>query len=304
MARLALKVLLILSLLTFALTLLVAAQEPQSQSQNQGPKIDWQRGPTVARLGDVAQIKIPAGFQFTGREGVQEVLRETHNLASGKELGAIVNSSQDSNWIMFFEFDDSDGYVKDDDKDKLDADALLKALKQGTEDANAERARRGWRALHVMGWDHTPFYDPTTHNLTWATRVRGDDPADAGSVNHSIRVLGRHGKMDVDLVVSPSEYAASTSDFNKLMAGFVYVQGERYSDFRAGDKVAKYGLAALIAGGAGAVLLKTGLLAKFWKLIVVGIAALIGMIKKLFSSIFGSKEIKIEDPNKQAASQG
>ena len=232
------------------------------------------------------------------------MLRETHNLASGRELGVLVASSENSHWIMFFEFDDRDGYVKDDDRDKLDADALLKNLKEATEDANAERSKHGWRALHVTGWDRTPFYDPITHNLTWAIRVHGDDPADTGSVNHSIRVLGRHGKMDVDLVVSPSEYAASTHDFNTLMAGFSYTQGERYSDFRAGDKVAKYGLAALIAGGTGAVLLKTGLLAKFWKLIVVGFAALIGLIKKLFSSIFGSKEIKIEDPNKQAASQG
>ena len=302
MARQAFKLLFIFLLLAFALTVVAAAQQPQSQQQ--GPKIDWQDGPTVARLGDVAEIKIPAGFQFTGREGVKEILRLTHNLASGKELGAVQSISENSHWIMFFEFDDSDGYVKDDDKDKLDADALLKALKQGTEDANAERATHGWRPLHVTGWDHTPFYDPLTHNLTWAVRVRGDEQNDVGAVNHSIRVLGRHGKMDVDLVVSPSEYAAGTRDFNNLIAGFSYIQGERYADFRAGDKVAKYGLAALIAGGAGAVLLKTGLLAKFWKLIVVGIAALVGLIKKLFSSLFGSKEIKIEDPNKQAASQG
>lgn len=52
------------------------------------------------------------------------------------------------------------------------------------------------------------------------------------------------------------------------------------------------------------MLLKTGLLAKFWKFIVVGIAAIAGAIKKFFSSIFGSKETKIEDPNKQTAAQG
>jgi uncharacterized membrane-anchored protein len=62
-------------------------------------------------------------------------------------------------------------------------------------------------------------------------------------------------------------------------------------------------LAALIAGGAGAVALKTGLLAKFWKLIVVAFAAIAGFIKKVFRSIFG-KEEKIEDPSSQAAAQG
>ena len=53
-----------------------------------------------------------------------------------------------------------------------------------------------------------------------------------------------------------------------------------YSDFRAGDKVAEYGLATLVAGGATAVAAKTGLLAKLWKLIAAGIAALIAFLKR------------------------
>lgn len=292
----------LLAMLAFVFSMLVSAQEPQPQQAQ--VKINWQEGPTVGKLGDVAEIKVPDGFLFTGREGVKEVLRQTHNLADGKELGVLQSASENSHWLMFFEFDDEIGYVKDDEKNSLDADRLLKSLKQNTDDANGERSKHGWRALHVTGWDHTPYYDPQTHNLTWAIRVRGDDPVETGSVNHSIRILGRRGTMNVDLVVSPTEYTASTADFNQLISGFSYIQGQRYADFRAGDKVAKYGLTALIAGGAGAVLLKTGLLAKFWKLIVVGIAAIGGFIKKLFNSIFGSKETKIEDPNKQAAAQG
>src|ERR1700694_1759978 len=110
--------------------------------------------------------------------------------------------------------------------------------------------------------------------------------------------------MKVDLVASPEEYATITPEFNSLIAGFNYSQGSRYADFRAGDKVAKYGLAALIAGGAGAVLLKTGLLAKLWKPIMLGLVALAGFIKKIFKSIFGGNETKIEDTNKQAETQG
>jgi hypothetical protein len=51
------------------------------------------------------------------------------------------------------------------------------------------------------------------------------------------------------------------------------------------------------------VALKTGLLAKLWKLIVVVVVAIAGFIKKMFRAIFG-KEEKIEDPSGQAASQG
>lgn len=279
------------------------AQEQQPPQQQQPvPKINWQVGPTVGTLGDLGQIKIPQGYEFTGKEGAQQLLVLTHNVPNGHELGALVSTSKESEWFMIFEFHDT-GYVKDEEKDKLDADALLKSLKEGTEEGNEERRKRGWRPLHVVGWDRAPFYDPATHNLTWASRVRGDDPNDQGSVNHSIRLLGRKGNISVDLVASPAEYAAGVGDFNTLISGFSYNQGDRYSDFRAGDKVAEYGLGALIVGGAGAVALKTGLLAKFWKLIVVLFAAIAGFIKKVFRAIFG-KEEKIEDPSKQAAEQG
>lgn len=300
MARLVLKALFFLALFALLVSVVGVAQEPPSQQQ---VKINWQDGPTIGQLGSIAQLKLPAGYRFTGKEGALTVMELTHNPSSGRELGVVIPAGGDVKWFMTFEFSDS-GYVKDDDKDKLDSDAILKSIQEGTEAANEERRKHGWKPFHVTGWRTQPFYDPLTHNLTWAIDGRGDDSTTPGSVNHSIRLLGRGGTMDVDLVVAPEDYTASLPQFNAVISGFSYVQGQRYADFRAGDKVAKYGLAALIAGGAGAVLLKTGLLAKFWKLIVVGIAAIAGFIKKIFGSIFGSKETKVEDPNKQAAAQG
>lgn len=85
-----------------------------------------------------------------------------------------------------------------------------------------------------------------------------------------------------------------------MISGFSYVQGKRYSDFTKGDKIAEYGLAGLIAvGGAG-------LLIKFWKPLVALVVAAGAGLKKLFSSIFGSKEIKIQPPQAppQAPVQG
>lgn len=305
MARKLLRYALLFSLLALALS--VVAQEPSQQPK---VKIDWKRGPITGQLGDIAQLKIPEGYLFTGPDGARKILELSENIPSGKELGAVVPQAEDKTWFMIFEFEDS-GYVKDDEKDKLDADAILKSMKDGTEQANEERRSKGWSPFHVVGWEHAPYYDPMTHNLTWAIRGRGDDPKDAGSVNHSIRLLGRRGTMNVDLVVDPSDYAASTAEFNSIISGFSYNTGNRYSDFTKGDKVAEYGLAALIAGGTGAVLLKTGLLAKLglllaklWKLILIGIAAVAGFIKKIFKSIFGGNETKVEDPNKQAAAQG
>lgn len=292
------KALFLLFLFSAGISVAAVAQEPAAEQPK--PKIDWQVGPTTGRLGDMGEINIPDGYRFTGKAGTLTVLQITHNPPSGKELGTIIPPG--GGWFMIFEFEDS-GYVKDNDRN-LDADNVLQNIKDGTEAANAERKAKGWKPFHVTAWETPPFYDPQTKNLTWAILGRGDDPTDSGSVNHSIRVLGRRGTMNVDLVVSPDKYAATKPEFNALMSGFSFSAGNRYADFRAGDKVAKYGLAALIAGGAGAVLIKSGLLAKFWKFIVLGLVAIGGFIKKLFKSIFGGNETKIEDPNKQATAQG
>jgi uncharacterized membrane-anchored protein len=278
------------------------AQEPAQTEAKPGPAvhIDWQRGPTTAKLGNVAEIEIPEGYRFAGKDGAQKVLTLTQNIPNGRELGVIVG--EQSNWFLMFDFKE-EGYVKDDEGGKLDNNAMLKSIQEGTEEANRQRARKGWPAFHVNGWQREPFYDPQTHNLTWAILGRGDDPKDTGTVNHSVRILGRRGTMSVDLIADPEQYASLTGTFNSLMSGFHYTQGNRYSDFAKGDKVAEYGLTALIVGGGAAVALKTGLLAKLWKFIIMGLVAAGAAIKKAFKAIFGREE-KIEDPNQQAMSQG
>jgi uncharacterized membrane-anchored protein len=60
------------------------------------------------------------------------------------------------------------------------------------------------------------------------------------------------------------------------------VSGEKYSEFKQGDRIAEFGLAALILGGAAAIATKKGFwgalvafFAAFWKLIAgVAVAAL------------------------------
>lgn len=286
------------ALLGLALFVTGAAQEPQPSQPR--VSIDWQDGPTVGNLGGMAEVNIPAGYRFTGKAGALRVMELTHNPSSGKELGVVIPATDEPKWFMTFEFEDR-GYIKDDDQ-KLDADDLLSSIQKGTENANEVRKQHGWKPFHVTGWERTPFYDPLTHNLTWAIKGRGDDSTEPTSINHSIRLLGRRGTMDVDLVVAPEDYASSIAQMNTIIGGFSYTQGNRYSDFTKGDKIAEYGLAGLIAVGS------IGLLAKFWKPIVVGIAALGAGIKKFFGRIFGSKETTIQPPPQppppQAAAQG
>lgn len=262
----------------------------QGDSQSSAPavKIDWADGPLTGRLGDVAEIKIPAGYRFAGKEGTRRFLELTQNPPNGNELGVIVPDVDpgDKNqefWFIIFEFNQV-GYVKDDDRDKLDADALLKSIKENTEESNQERARRGWPAYHVTSWVTPPFYNTSTNNLTWAMQGYSQEGEKRDtSVNYSVRILGRRGTMNVDLVLDPELVKGVVPKFETLLTGFSYQQGSSYSDFRAGDKIAEYGLATLVAGGATAIAAKTGLLAKLWKLIALAFAALVGFLKRMWN---------------------
>jgi len=264
-----------------------AGDEPKKDAPQQ-PKIDWTDGPVKVRLGDIAELNLPAGYRFTGKEGTVKFLELTGNPPGGSELGTIVpvSSTDDKDsefWFVIFEFHDV-GYVKDTDHDKLDADALLKTIREGTEEANKEREKHGWIPYHVKSWYKPPYYDTATKNLTWATTgystLQGKQE---DSVNYSVRLLGRRGTMNAELVLEPNLVNTVLPKFDTLLAGYSYLPGSSYSDFRAGDKVAEYGLAALIGGGATAVALKTGLLAKFWKLIVAGFAAIAAFLKRAWN---------------------
>src|SRR5215469_12631494 len=146
----------VLATLVLTFSLLGAAQT--SQNEEQAPKIDWQKGPTTANLDGIARLTIPAGYAFADKQGAQKVLEATHNLVSGNEVGVLVPTANDRDWFVIFEFS-SIGYVKDDEKDKIDADALLKSITEATEDANEERSKRGWQPFHVIGWEKSPYYD-------------------------------------------------------------------------------------------------------------------------------------------------
>jgi uncharacterized membrane-anchored protein len=266
------------AILAFLALAILPALHAQDAAPNAADEIDWRHGPTDGALGTTATIPIPDGFVFTGREGAQALLRMTQNPVSGAELGIVMPATEQDRWFVVFEFRE-EGYVSDEDRGELDADALLENIRAGTEAANEERAKEGWPPVETLGWEKPPFYDPKTNNLTWATRLRSEG---SESVNWSTRLLGRRGCMNVDLVLSPEELAAVLPRFEALLEGFRFHSGQSYAEFRPGDKVATYGLAALVAGGAGALAAKTGLLAKFWKYLVVAAVALAGFVKKLF----------------------
>jgi uncharacterized membrane-anchored protein len=196
----------------------------------------------------------------------------TENPPDSTEQGVLLCSAASESalpWFVIFNFA-SDGYVKDDERNTLDADTILAAVRRATDAANDVRRQRGWKPMTIEGWVRPPYYDSTTHNLTWTLQGVSDT---SKVVNHSVRLLGRGGVMSADLVIDPSQARTILLSFDTVLAGYHFVPGHTYADWRQGDKLASYGLTALIAGGVGAAAMKMGLLARLWKFVVVFLAA-------------------------------
>jgi uncharacterized membrane-anchored protein len=261
-------------------------------AQQQAPKVNWVRGPKAVDLGSVAQLNLPAGYVFLNASDTRTLQEAMGNVPDGTEVGLVAPASDDESWFVVFDYNDV-GHVKDDEKDSIDANAILKGIKEGTEEANKVRAQKGVSAIHVVGWQQAPKYDERTHNLTWA--ILGRDDQGGRVVNFNVRLLGREGFVSATLVDDAGKIGAARPHLDRILDAFSYKQGNRYAEFRPGDKLAKYGLAALVAGGAGAVAVKTGLLAGLFKilakggkaivLLVVGAVAAIGrFLRRLFQN--------------------
>lgn len=254
------------------------AQRDPAAIMQELQKLGWQRGPGEGAIGPQAKIRIPEGYAFLDERNTRRFLelmgnppRDRHYMISPASL----------DWFAVFSFDPV-GYVKDDEK--IDADALLETLKKGDGPGNDERKRLGMEPIFTDGWHVPPHYDAGTRRLEWGMRLR--DGKGGLHVNYTSRLLGRSGVMSAVLVSSPQTLAEDMKDFNRALSGFEFAAGEKYAEFKPGDKMAEYGLAALVVGGAAAAAAKGGLfkwLGKFlW--VAVGGAAMGGwaLLKRLF----------------------
>jgi len=239
--------------------------------------VSWQKGPSVGDLGGNAQVKVPQGYVFAGSADTRTIMEANHNPITGREMGFVAPAGED--WFAVFEFDDV-GYVKDDEKDSLDASALLNSIREGTEAGNKERVKRGWPTMTILGWETPPRYNETTHNLEWAIRATSEG---APVINHNTRLLGRGGVMEVTLVTNPATLNETLPKFKTMLQGFEFKEGHKYAQFRAGDRTAAYGLTGLIVGGGTAALVKTGAFKWIWKALVAGAAAVAALFKRIFS---------------------
>ena len=223
-----------------ALPAVLCAQDRASDAKEAlARSINWQKGPCKGNLGGYAEITVPEGFVFAGPADAQKYMELNENIPDPTTMGVLQPMSPEESWFLVFEYHDT-GHVPDDEKATIDADALLRQKKDAEVGANEERRRRGYGVMHCKDWLIRPAYDTDTKSLAWALRLEADNGAGgvAEVCNYNLRILGRTGVMSTTLVCDPAEITGLVPRVKGLLKGYDYVPGQRYGEWKAGDKVA------------------------------------------------------------------
>jgi uncharacterized membrane-anchored protein len=267
------------------------SQDEDAKLENFAKSLHYQQGKVTLGSG-IATLDVPNGFRYLDSSDAKRVLTEAWGnppAIAASTLGMLFPPGADpltkNGWGINITFSE-DGYVKDDEAAKLDYDKMLVQLKEAATQVSKQRREQGYPGFDVVGWAEPPHYDAAAHKLYWAKELRFDkSPED--TLNYEIRVLGRRGVLAFNAIAAKSQLASVESAMPRVLTFVDFNQGHRYSDFKPSmDKVAAYGVGALIVGvAAKAGLLKwlVAALAASWKFLILGLAALGALIKRMFA---------------------
>jgi uncharacterized membrane-anchored protein len=218
-----------------------------------------------------ATLNLTGTFRFLNGVHAEAVLSQLWGNPPGSgAIGMLVPAdvplSDPNSWAVVITYN-SDGYVSDDEAASIDYDAMLKEMQQAAIDQNDEREKAGYGRLDIVGWAARPHYEKSTNRIYWAQELKFSG-AEENTLNYDIRVLGREGYLSLNAVSNMSALNHIEEQMPKVIAMAEFNQGARYADFNEStDKIAGYGLAALVGG---AVAAKTGF---FGKIIALLLAA-------------------------------
>lgn len=294
-------------------TLLAVPAGAQNDTAPAGPKISPEMVQFEKSLhkqtGDVsipeAHVKLHLGdrYYFIPADEAKTVLTKVWgnppDVAEGT-LGMVFEKGTtifDNVWGAAVTFQDT-GYVPDKDAKTQDYDKVLADIRSSEAEDNAQRQKDGYPTMHLAGWAQQPSYDPATHSLIWARDLQVSG-SKVDSLNYDVRLLGRKGVLSLNMLSDMEHLAdvrSAAADFGKAAS---FEPGSAYADYdKSVDKTAEYGLAGLVAAGAGVVVAKKlGLLAillGFKKFIIIGIAAIGATMRRWFGKLFGRNRDNLE----------
>ncbi|HVM79089.1 MAG TPA: DUF2167 domain-containing protein [Stellaceae bacterium] len=269
----------------FLLPLAASAEIPSTPEARQAvlEKLQWQGAGKYQLTASKSSLDLPADYGIIQGAGAVAFYEAINGVNAPASLEAVILDPKAGDIVLFKSI--REGYVKFDDWSDVDADGFLESMKEGTEEANKERAKHNVSPLKIIGWRQKPTLDPTTKTVSWALDLENDE---GKLVNASVLIFSRYGYEQLtwagDAKDDPNVF------LSRIRAAYDFDAGARYGDFQPNDKVAEYGIATLVAGLVGAkVAAKFGLLAlalvflkKAWILVVIALSGVGAFFKRLF----------------------
>lgn len=244
--------------------------------------LDWKDSGIHKLSNSQSTISLPEGYKVITGESAKKS-RELLGEFNKTSTEAIIHDTNFQNRILF-EYHDS-GHVSLDDWKDLDPKVLLESFIQNTEEANVERQSKGFETLQVLGWVQEPVLDKETNTVFWAIKGKVTNES-TPLVNAVALKLSRCGYERICWVTTLDSFKPFDGHLDIMLRSHSFNEGARYSDYKSGDKLAGYGIAALVAATVGGKIVKAGWLILLFKkvggLIVAGIIIFFNKIKGLF----------------------
>jgi len=198
----------------------------------------------VTVKGGLATIDLPPGFRYLQQDGARTVVEQVwRNRPNPNTLGLVLPPAE-REWggiiVCYIEC----GHVSDLEPD-LDAETVLRDLRDEVAAGNAIRERMGVPPAELLGWADPPTYDPVGKTLRWGKVVRPGESAPM--VNYEARILGAEGVLSFQAVADADRLEELRSGVVRVLEGTALAAGLRYADHDPSrHRLARKGLRSLI----------------------------------------------------------
>lgn len=216
---------------------------PSIQSGTDTAKSDWIIGLSKTSLGEIADLDVPLGYWFLGPEKARVWLESKGNRVPEGFLGILAPA--DLGWWAVLQFNDT-GYRSRFSDDETDQSKLIQKVRESIAGGPGKRSPEAAAADWVAGeW---PAYDPANHVLSWALQMPLNGRL---TFNSSVVILGRKGGLEMTAVL-PANRQNFVPPLRQLARNVTFKEGNRFDDYKSGDKLASVAVSEMIIGNGGA----------------------------------------------------
>ncbi len=223
------------------------------------------KGPAIIPIFDQAEINLPEGYGYMPALPAKKLLISAGRSEADFDASfaglVFPMTDQNASWCMALSFDKT-GHVNDDKLKQYPADKIQELLQQSFDKSNEENRKKGLPDMET-GWIEKPAYDEPSHRFTFAyTRGIKGNP----QKNHSFNavILGREGCLGIETYSPMGDLDVLRAGINAIALSTTFKEGKRYADFNKDtDKLAEYGLMAVVAGAAAKKIGLFSILAKY-----------------------------------------